>query len=125
METPASPEPLPHGPPMRFSVEADGAVVLPASHPLAEEGLYRSAALVELAAQRAGAWLSAVRGPREGARARACLVDVRDLVLERASARAGERLTVEVTLERDDPRLPRLAVRVPGLLSARLTLTAG
>lgn len=125
METPASPEPLPHGPPMRFSVEADGGLVLPASHPLAEEGLYRSAALVELAAQRAGAWLSAVRGPREGARARACLVDVRDLVLERASARAGERLTVEVTLERDDPRLPRLAVRVPGLLSARLTLMTG
>lgn len=107
---------IPHTPPTRFEVEPDGAVVLPVTHPLAIDGVYPSAALVELAAQLAGRHVA-----QDGARG-GMLVDVRDLELAVATVAAGTRLQPEIVVERAAPPLPRFFVRLPGVLELRLTL---
>lgn len=106
---------IPHRPPTRFAIEPDGAVVLPSTHPLARDGVYPSAALVELAAQLAGRHVT-------GAARGGVLVEVRELALEVPSVAAGARLVPEIEVERATPPLPRISVRLPGVLSVKLGL---
>jgi hypothetical protein len=112
---------IPHTPPARFEVEEDGAVVLPMDHPLAHDGVYLSCALVELAAQLAGRALEACLGSSPVARA-GVLVEVRELRLAARTVAGGARLLPELVIERAAPPLPRVSVRLPGVLEARLTL---
>ncbi|MBK9366491.1 MAG: hypothetical protein IPO67_27495 [Deltaproteobacteria bacterium] len=108
---------IPHTPPARFEVEEDGAVVLPMDHPLAHDGVYLSCALVELAAQLAGRALGSSTVARAGV-----LVEVRELRLAARAVAGGTRLLPELVIERAAPPLPRVFVRLPGVLEARLTL---
>ncbi|MCK6521057.1 hypothetical protein L6R49_06390 [Myxococcota bacterium] len=108
---------IPHTPPARFEVEEDGAVVLPMDHPLAHDGVYLSCALVELAAQLAGRALASSTAARAGV-----LVEVRELRLAARTVAGGTRLVPELEVERAEPPLPRVFVRLPGVLEARLTL---
>jgi hypothetical protein len=107
---------LPHRPPTLFAVSPDGSVLLPETHPLATEGGYPSAALVELAAQLAGLQVQAP--PGHGG----MLVDVRDLLLEVPSVPPGTLLFPEIKVERATPPMPRIQVRLPGVLSVTLLL---
>lgn len=111
---------IPHGPPTRFELDPDGAVTLPATHPLAEGGSYPSAALVELAAQLVGRLIVASKDdhlPRGGV-----LVEVRELELWVDRVPAGTRLVPEIVVERASPPLPRFQVRLPGVLRVGLSL---
>jgi hypothetical protein len=106
---------IPHGAPMRFEPEADGSVVLPASHPMMRGRAYPAAALVELAAQLAGRSVQAPAGHR------GMLVEVQDCTLL-GNAPPGARLVPEVTLDRAMGNLHRFRVVLPGVLDTRLTL---
>lgn len=108
---------IPHTPPARFEVEEDGAVVLPMDHPLAQNGVYLSCVLVELAAQLAGRALGSSPVARAGV-----LVEVRALRLAARTVAGGTRLLPELVVERAEPPLPRVSVRLPGVLEAQLTL---
>lgn len=105
---------------MLFPVEPDGSVLLPSPHPLAPEGAYPTAALVELAAQLLGRALGSQAG--EAGAGGGVLVELRDLRLLTASVPAGTRLVPEVVLERPSPPLARGRVELPGALSVRLTI---
>lgn len=107
---------IPHTPPMRFEVEADGSVVLPPVHPLAENGAYPTAALLELAAQLVGRLVQAPSGHG------GMLVEVADCTLTQREVPAGTRVTAEVVVERGVGTLQRYHVRLGDILDARLTL---
>jgi hypothetical protein len=106
---------IPHGLPTRFDLDPDGAVTLPASHPLLRDGRYSPAALVELAAQLAGRQVRAAPGHR------GMLVEVQDCALLGAAS-PGQRLVPVVALDRAMGELHRFHVVLPGVLDTRLTI---
>lgn len=101
---------------MRFEVGQDGSVELPLEHPLAENGVYPTAALLELAAQLAGRLVQAA--PGHGG----MLVEVSNCTFAAAQVPAGTRVAAEVIVERGAGVLQRYHVRLPGILDAHLTL---
>lgn len=100
---------------MLFEVEG-GQVLLPTQHPLASNGRYPTAVLLELAAQLAGR--AAVAEPGH----RGMLVEVQDAHFLVAEVEGGTSYPYQVeTLIQRGP-LQRFRVRLPGVLDAGLTL---
>lgn len=100
---------------MLFEVEA-GRVHLPLQHPLATEGVYSSAVLLELAAQLAGR--AAVAEPGH----RGMLVEVQDARLEVEEVAGGSSLLTRVEALIQRGPLQRFRVQLVGVLEATLTL---
>jgi predicted hotdog family 3-hydroxylacyl-ACP dehydratase len=100
---------------MRFEVEG-GLVQLPKQHPLATDGRYPTAALLELAAQMAGRVAVAQPGHR------GMLVEVQDAHFHVQEVEGGKSypVLVEPLIQRGP--LQRFRVQLPGILEAGVTL---
>lgn len=106
---------IPHAPPMLFEVEG-GQVLLPKQHPLASNGRYPTAVLLELAAQLAGR--AAVAQPGH----RGMLVEVQDAHFLVAEVEGGTSYPIQVEALIQRGPLQRFRVQLPGVLDAGLTL---
>lgn len=114
---------IPHAPPMRFPLfggPAEWRLLLPEAHPLCVDGVYRTLALVELAAQAAGCAVTNVSAAHTG-----MLVEIESATCERAVVPAGEVLTVNVQDTRTMGALRRYTVHIHGVLRVALTLRLG
>ncbi|MFN7147428.1 MAG: hypothetical protein ACK4YP_26920, partial [Myxococcota bacterium] len=113
---------IPHAPPIRFPLFGDplvGARVrLPDVHPLCDDGVYPTLALLELAAQAAGHVVAATLAAEAAAEGReppshaGMLVEIESATLDRPVVSAGEVLTVTVRPDRVMGALRRYRVAI-------------